>query len=141
MARTETLEVPQQIAGTDLRPVVALLPVAATDRHGGAQPRRKGRKGGQGGNDDEGGKDKGGKGAVVVKGALASLVVTHLVTAGVVLKEALSVPDHVWDTAGIPRTPTLAKIALLPVAGAAAYHNDVKPKLDVAAEALELQGG
>lgn len=136
MARIETLEVPQEIAGTDLRPVVALLPVATADRHGGAVARRKGAKADTGGTDDQGG-----KGSVVVKGALVSLLVTHLVTAGVVVKDALSVPDHVWDTAGIPRTATVAKIALVPVAGAAAYQNDVKPKLDVAAEALEHQGG
>ncbi len=125
MARTETLEVPQEIAGTDLRPVVALLPVATADRYGGAEASESG----------------GGKGAMVVKGALASLLVTHLATAGAALRDALSVPDHVWDTAGIPRTATVAKIALVPVAGAAAYKNDVKPKLDVAGEALELQGG
>lgn len=124
MARTETLEVPQEIAGTDLRPVVALLPVATADRDGGAEA-----------------KGSGGKGSMVLKGALVSLLVTHLATAGTALRDALSVPDHVWDTAGIARTATVAKIALVPVAGAAAYKNDVKPKLDVAGEALDLQGG
>ncbi len=125
MARTQTLDVPRDVAGTDLRPVVALLPVATADEHGGAEATDSG----------------GGKGAGVVKAAAASLVAVHLASAGLALKDALSTPDIVWDTAGISKRSTLVKIAVVPVGGAAQYQREVKPKLTVAGEALEHQGG
>lgn len=125
MSRTQTLQVPQHLAGTDLRPVLTLLPVAATDRTGGAEAVDA----------------EGGAGATVVKGALGALVVAHLASAGLALKEAIATPDLVWDTAGIPKKASVAKIALVPFAGAAGYTRDIKPKLAVAADALKLQGG
>jgi hypothetical protein len=125
MARTQTLDVPQEVAGTNLRPVVALLPVAAVDEHGGAEASDSG----------------GGKGALALKGAAASLVAVHLASAGLALKDALATPDIVWDTAGIPKRSGLAKIALVPIVGATQYQREVKPKLTVAGEALEHQGG
>ncbi len=126
MTRRQLLEVPQQVAGTDLRPVVALIPVAAHDETGGATTRDAA---------------EGGREGSLVKGALAAALVGHVALAGAALKDALARPDIVWDTAGIAKQATVAKIALLPMMGSAAYTKDVKPKLEVAASALALQGG
>lgn len=125
MSRTQTLQVPQHLAGTDLRPVLTLLPVAATDATGGAEAVDA----------------DGGAGGAVLKGAAGALLVAHLVAAAVALKEAAGTPDLVWDTAGIPKRASLVKIALVPFAGAAGYTRNIKPKLTVAADALKLQGG
>lgn len=127
MARTQTLQVPQHLAGTDLRPVLTLLPVPAdpTAGTGGAEVRAEGS----------------GAAATLVKGALAAALIGHVASSGAALKDALGRPDHVWDTAGISRTATVTRIALVPGIGVAAYTRDVKPRLEVAAEALQLQGG
>ncbi len=124
MSRKQTLDVPQAVAGTDLRPVLTLMPVPSTGDHGGAEVT-----------------DSGGKGGLIVKLVLGSLLVGHLATAGLALREAISTPDIIWDTAGIARIPTIAKIALIPGLGAARFKNEVKPKLDQAAAAMKLQGG
>ncbi|QXC61111.1 hypothetical protein KSP35_22820 [Aquihabitans sp. G128] len=125
MSRTQTLQVPQHLAGTDLRPVLTLLPVAATSPHGGAEA-----------------KDDGpGKGPSVARAAAVVAVGAHLAGAGLALKEALGYSDFVWDTAGIARTPWLARIALVPVVGARQFSADVKPRLEQASAAIELQGG
>lgn len=124
MSRKQTLKVPQNVAGTDLRPVLTLLPVPTTGEHGGAEA------------DEEGG-----KAGTIVKGLLATALVGHLVMAGLALKEAIAIPDPVWDTAGVAKTPTLVKIALVPGAGAAGFKNTVKPQLDQASQAMRLIGG
>jgi len=125
MSRTQTLQVPQHLAGTDLRPVLTLLPVAATSPHGGAEAHDDGP----------------GKGPAIAKAAIVVAVGAHLAGAGLALKQALAYDDFVWDTAGIARTPTLARIALVPVVGARAFTADVEPKLAQAAAALEHLGG
>lgn len=126
MSRTQTLEVPQHVAGTDLRPVVALLPVAAVDGSGTELQRDRG---------------SGGNVARAVKGAVALALVGHLATAGMALRDAVSRPAIAWETAGIAKTATLARIAVLPVLGPTGYTKDVKPKLELATKAMALQGG
>ena len=125
MSRTQTLKVPHEVAGTDLRPVLTLMPVPTTGEHGGA----------------EASDDGGGKVGTIIKGLIATALVGHLAVAGMALREAISTPDIIWDTAGIAKKSTITKIALVPGAGAANYKNEVKPKLDQAADAMRLQGG
>lgn len=126
MSRTQSLKVPQHVGGTDLRPVVALVPVPADDAHGGAEATdHRGR----------------GKAGLLLKGALGTVLVAHLASAATALRDATSTPDLVWDTAGVAKKTGIAKIVLMPVVGPAAYTRDVKPKLDVARDALRLQGG
>ncbi len=75
------------------------------------------------------------------KVALLAAVGTHLAGAIVALKDAVSHSDFVWDTAGFERKSWLVRIVALPVAGARQYVADVKPKLEQAEAAVELQGG
>lgn len=125
MSRTQLLEVPGDVAGTQLKPVVALLPVAAPAATGGTEA-----------------SDGGGAGLLgVVKKAAVAAAVGHVVTAGATVKDALGTPELVWDTAGISRTRTIAQIALLPGIGAQRYRADAKPKLAVAEQAVEHLGG
>lgn len=124
MSRKQTLKVPQDAAGTDLRPVLTLMPVPTTGEHGGAEAT-----------------DEPGKGGLIVKALVGTVLVGHLASAAMVLREAIGTPDIIWDTAGIAKTPTIAKIALVPFVGAAGFKNTVKPKLDQAADAMRLQGG
>lgn len=126
MSRAQTLQVPQHVGGTDLRPVVALVPVTADDARGGAEATER---------------RSGGGVALVLRGVLGAVLVAHVASAAAALRDALSTPDLVWDTAGVAKTSGIAKIVLVPVAGPAGYTRDVKPKLAVARDALRLQGG
>lgn len=125
MSRTTFLDVPADVAGTRLKPVVSLVPVAAPPGTGGAEVHERGGAGLRG----------------VVKKAAVAAAVGHVVTAGATVKDALGTPDLVWDTAGISRTRTIAQIALLPGIGAQRYRAEAKPKLAVAEQAVEHLGG
>ncbi|CAN5605016.1 hypothetical protein BH10ACT1_BH10ACT1_19050 [soil metagenome] len=125
MSRTQTLQVPHNLAGTDLRPVLTLLPVASTSPHGGAEAHDDGP----------------GKGPGIVKAALVVAAGAHLAVVGLTVKKALAYDDFVWDTAGIDRKRWLIKIAVFPGAGSRQFAADVEPKLAQAAEALEHLGG
>ncbi|HEX2577681.1 MAG TPA: hypothetical protein VHK88_15115 [Aquihabitans sp.] len=75
------------------------------------------------------------------KRVLVAFGAAHVATVAVTLRDALAFPDPVWDTAGIPRTTTVAKVAIVPFVFAPKYRAEQKPKLHAAAEALRLQGG
>lgn len=142
MSRNKTLQVPKHVGGTDLRPVLALVPVTADDARGGAEiaGRRDSGKGRRKSGGKAGGKG-GGKAGLLLKGALGTVLVGHLATAVAALRDAAATPDLVWDTVGIAKKTALVKIALVPIAGPAAYTRDIKPKLTTASDALRLQGG
>lgn len=126
MSRTQTLKIPTDAAGTDLRAVLTLMPVPATSEFGGLEA-----------TDDDGG----GSAGTVVKAFGGALLAGHLAMAAMALRDAMAFDDLVWDTAGVPKLATMAKIALVPGLGAAQFRSTVKPKLDHAQAAVHLIGG
>ncbi len=138
MSRTKILQLPQHVGGADLRPVLALVPVTADDARGGTEVAGRRASGKDSGKARRKG---GGKAGLLLKGALGTVLVGHLATAVAALRDAAATPDLVWDTVGIAKKTALVKIAVVPIAGPAAYTRDIKPKLTTASDALRLQGG